>query len=180
MRIRTLIFTLLTTLLSACGFHLQGEMKLAPQLHRLYIQSADPYGHLVRNIQQYLKMSNVDLVSCAAKADAVLVILSDENSQHLLSVSKTTQTRQYNLIVTAQFEINDACGRTIVAPQTLSESKTLTIQSNQILGTSNEANLFYQQLRRSLAYAIMNRLASRDITNQIECAFRNGPPPATQ
>lgn len=165
---RLLIIFTFSTLLSACCFHLQGEMKLAPQLHRMYIQSCDPYGHLVRNLQQYLKMSNVEVVTCAANANAILHIISDENSQVLLSVSKTTQTRQYSLIVTAIFEIQDSAGRTIVCPQTLSEMKVITIQSSQILGTSNEANLFYQQMRRSLAYAIMNRIASREITNIIE------------
>lgn len=168
----SVLITLLTMTVSACGYHLQGAMKLAPQLHRMYIQSVDPYGHLVRDLQQYLRMSNIDLVSCAADADAILVILTDENSQTLLSVSKTTQTRQYNLIVTAQFEITDSCGRVIVCPQTLRESRTITIQSNQILGTSNEASLFYQQLRRQLAYAIMNRIASRDVTCLIEKGFK--------
>ena len=41
------------------------------------------------------------------------------------------------------------------------------MQSNQILGSSNEANLFYQQMRRTLAYAIMNRIASQEVTQQI-------------
>lgn len=170
--IRTFIILVISTLLTACCFHLQGEMKLAPQLHRMYIQSCDPYGHLVRNLQQYLKMSNVELVSCAANANAVLHIISDENSQVLTSVSKTTQTRQYSLIVTVVFEIQDSAGRTIVCPQTLTEMKPITIQSSQILGTSNEANLFYQQMRRSLAYAIMNRIASKEITNIIEGACK--------
>lgn len=161
----------LAALLSGCGFHLQGETRLAQPLHRLYIQAADPYGQLVRSLEQNLKLSKVQIVSSAAQASTILTILRDDTSQELLSVSGTQQTRQYNLKVTVVFEITDTKGRSIVSPQTLSESRTITVQSNQVLGSSNEANLFYQQMRRMLAYAIINRIASREVTTAIDHAF---------
>ncbi|MBX3709756.1 MAG: hypothetical protein KIT56_03415 [Gammaproteobacteria bacterium] len=165
----TLCLTLMA--LASCGFHPQGETQLAMPLHQLYLQTPDPYGQLARSIQQYLKMSKVQLTASPAEAHTILSILHDDTSQELLSVSGTQQTRQYTLKVTVIFEINDAKGRTIVSPQTLSESRTITVQSNQVLGSSNEANLFYQQMRHTLAYAIINRIASREITKNIEHAF---------
>lgn len=163
-----LCLILLCVFLTACGFHLQGEMQLAPPLKRLYLQTPDPYGHLAKNLQQYLKMSNVQLVSSPEEADSILVILSDNAGQVFLSVNATQQTRQYNLVVTVIFEITDKKGRIIVPAQTLTETKPITIQSNQILGSSNETNLYYQQMRHILAYAIMNRIASKEISNLIQ------------
>lgn len=174
----SLLVVFMCLLLTSCGFHLQGQMQLAPPLHRMYIQAPDPYGSLVRSLQQSLKMSNVKIVASPQEADTILVILRDENSQELLSVSGTQQTRQYNLIVTVTFEITKTQGETIVPPQTLSETRTITIQSNQILGSSNEASLFYQQMRRTLAYAMMNRLASQDISLMINEAFMPPAPKA--
>jgi len=118
-----------------------------------------------------LKISKVQLVSSPSEASTILTILRDDTSQELLSVSGTQQTRQYNLKVTVAFEITDQKGRSIVSPQTLSESRTITVQSNQVLGSSNEANLFYQQMRRVLAHAIINRIASREVTSAIDHAF---------
>lgn len=158
---------------TGCGFQLQGKMNLAGPLKRMYLQSGDPYGVLARSLKDYLKMSNVELVSAKNEADAILVILQDDTAQDLLSVSGTTQTRQYNLKVVVVFEVTDVKGQIIVPPQTLSESETITIQSNQILGNSNEASLYYQQMRRTLAYAIMNRIASKDVTNLIENAYKH-------
>jgi LPS-assembly lipoprotein len=143
-------------------------MQLAPKLHRLYLQTPDPYGYLARSLQQYLKLSKVQLACSPKEASAVLVILHDDTSQELLSVSGTQQTRQYILKVTVVFAVHSPTGLVWVSPQTLSESRTITVQSNQILGSSNEANLFYQQMRRTLAYAIMRRLASREITARVE------------
>lgn len=163
--LRTFLIIILTVLLTSCGFHLQGETKLAPPLHRLYLQTPDPYGTLARNLKDSLRMSKVQLVSSPEEANTILAILYDDTSQEFLSVSGTNQTRQFNLKVSVMFEITNAKGLVLVPPQTLVETRTITVQSNQILGSSNEANLFYQQMRRTLAYAIMNRIASKDVSN---------------
>lgn len=157
--------------LTACGFHLQGEIPLAKPLHSMYLQSNDPYGHLARDLRQYLKMSNVQLASSSSAAETSLIILEDEPSESLLSVSGTQITRQYLLKVTVVFEIIDKNGQTIVPPQTLAETRTITVQSSQILGSSNEANLYYQQMRSQLAYAVMSRIGSTEVTNLVNQAF---------
>jgi len=166
----TIFFTvcLFTLLLVSCGFHLQGKKELAEPLHHLYLQTTDPYGQLARSLQQYLKLSHVHLVSSPNEATTILSITQDQPSEELLSVSGTQQTRQYNLRVTVTFSITNSKGMTIISPQTLSETRTITIQSNQVLGSSNEANLFYQQMRRNLAYNILNRIASKEITETID------------
>lgn len=161
---RAFLILCLSVLLISCGFHLQGEKHLAQPLQNLYLQTPDPYGQLARSLKQYLKLSKVRLGATPAEATTILTITQDEPSQELLSVSGTQQTRQYTLRVTVTFNITTTKGVTILGPQTLSESRTITIQSNQILGSSNEANLFYQQMRRNLAYSILNRIASREVT----------------
>lgn len=163
-------------ILVGCGFHLQGEAKLAPPLHLLYLQTPDPYGYLARNLKQYLKMSKVKLVASPAEADTILVVSRDETAQEFLSVSGTTQTRQYRLKVTVIFEITTAKGQPIIGSQTLVEERFITIQSNQVLGSSNETALFYQQMRRALAYAIINRIASKDITRAIDVFYSHSAP----
>jgi LPS-assembly lipoprotein len=165
---RFLICCSLMVILTGCGFHLQGERQLPASLQRLYLRTNDPYGHLARNLQQYLKSSNIHLVNSPSEASAQLNIISDEASQDLLSVSSTQQTRQYTLKVTVVFDILDPQGRPLTKPQTLVETRTITVQSNQILGSSNESTLLYQQMRRMLAYAIINRISSQEITQMIK------------
>lgn len=170
------VAVIFTALLGGCGFHLRGEMPLAPPLHSLYIQSVDPYGVLTRNLEQSLKMSHVQLTESADKAKTVLVILRDDTSQALLSVGATQQTRQYKLTAVVTFEVTDASGRIIIPPQELADSRVITVQSNQILGSSNEANLYFQQMQRGLATAIMYRLSSHQITSDINAAFKPATP----
>lgn len=171
LKLKHVFLTGLALLLSACGFHLQGEMQLAKPLHNMYLQAADPYGHLARNLRQYLKMSHVQLAQLAKNADTTLAILSDESSETLLSVSGTQITRKYLLTVNVTFEILGKDGATILPPQTLSESRVITVDSSQILGSSNEAALYYQQMRSRLANAIMTRIASSEVTSLINQSF---------
>lgn len=161
-----IIFTFL--LLSSCGFRPQGAMKLAQPLHTMYLQTQDPYGSLAHSLEQYLKMSNVRLVTNQSDATAILVISDESVSQELLSVSGTQQTRQYNLALSVTFEVTDNKGKILIPSQTLIEKRGITIQSNQILGSSNEATLLYQQMRRAIAYSIMFRLSARDVTKALD------------
>lgn len=161
---KKIMVCLISCFLSGCGFHLQGQMSLAPPLQRIYLQTTDPYGLLARHLRQYLHASHVEVVNSIADADAALVILQNDETDVLLSVNSTQQTRQFNLILNVTFEITDNKGAILVIPQVMSESRTITTQSNLILGSSNEANLFYQQMKRAIAYKIVMRIASKDIT----------------
>jgi len=150
--------------LTSCGFHLRGNLDLPPPLHHLYLKSKDPYGDLSNNLREYLKMSGVYLTNNPADAKTVFVILNENTTQQLLGISGTQQTRQYNLILTVTFDIEDPHGKVLVPPQIITQTRTLTIQSDQILAGSNEANTLYKQMRLAIVYDIMSRLASRDIS----------------
>ncbi len=170
---------LLLLTLCACGFHLRGALPLAKPLHSLYIQSSDPYGTLVKELEQSLKMSHAELAVTPNEAQSILAILHDDTSQTLLSVSGTAQTRQYRLMVTVIFSVTDTHGTTILAPEALTESRIITIQSNQILGSSNQANMYYQQMRRALASSIMYRLSSGQVADQMNQFAHDSKKPTT-
>ena len=165
------IAVLCTSVLIGCGFRWQGEVPLAPPLKTLYLQTDDPYGTLSRDLRENMKLSHVTLVDNVSDAHTVLNITRDDATQTLLSVSGTQQTRQYNLAVAVTFNVSDNKGNTLIGDQTLQETRAITVQSNQILGSSNEASLYYQQMRHILAIAIMNRLSSTDVTKTINNAF---------
>lgn len=166
-----LLASILLVTLTSCGFTLRGDTELAEPLKLMYLQTVDPYGPFTKSLDQSLKMSNVTTVSNPKKAHTILQIIRDDTEQKLLSVSGTQQTRQYELKVTVMFQVLNNKGSIIVGPQALAETRTITVQSNQILGSSNEANSYFDQMRRSLASAVMYRLSSVQLTKQINRAF---------
>ena len=162
-----LLLLLITSLLAGCGFTLKKPAVLAPSLHQLYLKTPDPYGQLERDLREYLKMSHVHLVSSEQAAQVVLEILHEDVSQQLLSVSSTQQTRQYTLFYKVTFQLTNNKGLVIYSPQTITETSTLTVQSNQILASGSETSLLYQVMRKAAASDIMNRLAAKEITTTV-------------
>lgn len=155
----------LSLMLAGCGFHLRGPVLLAPPLKNLYIQSADPYSQLVLNLKQSLTLSGVSFATRPDEATTVLEILRDETSDQLSSVGTTQQTRQYTLTLIVTMQITTPSGKVLVPPTTMSKFQTITIQSNQVLGGSNEESNLYQQMRRDIIYSMMNWLSSQNVTS---------------
>jgi LPS-assembly lipoprotein len=155
-------------LVQGCGFHLRGDTQLSLPLQRVYLQTQDPYGELARNVRNYLKTSNVDVVDSAIEASTILDILREEHSEQLVSIGGTQLTRQYNLVLTVSFQVTSSQGVTLVPTQSVSETRSVTIQSNQILGGSNEEANLYDDMRRAIVFDIMSRLSSREVKNMIE------------
>lgn len=159
-----MVLFMLVISLTGCGFHLRGQMPLATPLHVVYLKTPNPYGQLAHNLQQSFKMSGTRLVDNPNDATAILNILKEETSQQLLGINGSQQTRQYNLILTVTFEVTTPSGQTTVSPQVITETRTLTIQADQMLASSNESNSLYQQMRSAIVYKIMRRLASEEVT----------------
>jgi len=178
---KKLIFLLFfITCLSACGFKLRGAMPLAPPLYNLYLETSDPYGELARHLRQFLKMSGVQLAQNAAEATSILTILSQSTSDQLIGINGSQQTRQYNLVLTVTFQVSNAKNRVLVSPQTVTESRALTVINDQVLASSNEAMNLYSQMRRDIVYDIMSRLSSADITAQLTTPNVNSTHPTIQ
>src|SRR3990167_8486754 len=141
--VRNAVLMILFTSIISCGYHLRGSMPLAPPLHKLYLETTDPYGDLTRYLKQFLKVSGVTLVDKREDSTAVLVIVREATSQQLLGISGTQQTRQYNLILNVIFQVNDPQGKILIPLQNITETRSFTIKSDQILAGSNEANALY-------------------------------------
>lgn len=161
---RYFLVILMLLFLVGCGFHWRGQMPLAPALQTVYIKSPDPYGQLTRHLQESLKMSGAHVVDRPEDASTILVIVKEDTTQQLLGINGSQQTRQYNLILTVTFEVTTSSGQPKVPPQVITETRTLTIQADQMLASSNEANNLYQQMRLAIVYKIMSRLASQEIS----------------
>ncbi len=157
-------------LLSACGFHPRGATVLSPPLQSVYIKADNPYGQLAKNLKRSFMLSHVELADSPSTARTVLAILRTTESQQQISMSSTQLTRQYNLILSVTFQITNSAGKVLVLPQTLSESRSLTIQEDQILAGSNEATTLYQQMYQAIVFDIMNRLSSMEIADQLKRA----------
>jgi LPS-assembly lipoprotein len=153
------VFVLMTALLlTACGFHLRGDVRLAPELSKIHIKGADPYDPLVRELTRSLTTTGAAVVDEDKDATAILYILKNSGSRRVLSVSSAGKVKEYELYQALVFKLNDAAGRELLAPQQLELTRDYLFDKDDVLGTSNEEDVLRRNLRRDLVRLLMLRL----------------------
>lgn len=146
--------------LSACGFHLRREAQLPPSMQRVHIQIADASSALAKGLAKALSRSGAQLVDDAAGA-AVLKVGANTLSTDVLSVGGNARATEYALRYHVEFEVRDAAGTTIIAPQTIELSREFTFDASQSLGVAAEIDLLSKELQQDMVQAVLRRLEAR-------------------
>ena len=141
-----------------CGFHLRTPTPLPPTLKEIYIDDTSPYDPFVQALQNTLEDAAI-VVSDTPKTNiTTLHIIQQSFSKKMGGISTSTNTRQYTLYYMVQFELISKEKTTLIAPTRLSTSKTLTINSNQILGSSAEEETLKREMQQTLAEQLLRHL----------------------
>lgn len=158
------IFVLLgmTLLLSACGFHLRGRMPLPIQLQNLTIRSDSPYSEFSKQLKNTLRDLGVTIKDNAARSVYTLQIISAVNSEIVGSISSSTNTRIYTLYFTVNYQLLDQQGKIILPAQTVSSYRTLTVNANQVLGSSIEELTLQREMRSDVIEKMLYRLSAHN------------------
>ena len=149
-------------LLAGCGFHLRAAKSLPPQLYRVYYQTDNPYGQFEIAFKQALKSSNVVMLDAPNKTALVLHVSSVWSVPDTTVSMSTTSGRTYHLNYNATISINDASGKVLLSPQTVSASRDINLQPGEIIETTPQVEVVKQELQQELATKILNILCSKN------------------
>ncbi len=152
----------MTLLLSACGFHLRGKTPLPAQLQNLAISSDTPYSDFSKQLKSTMRDMGITVDDNTAQAPYRLRIISAVNSEIVGSISSSTNTRIYTLYFTVNYQLLDKQGKIILPTQTVSSYRTLTVNANQVLGSSIESLTLQREMRSDVIEKIMYRLAAHN------------------
>jgi len=98
-----LIATLLSFVLSSCGFRLKGEYQLPPSLLSLKLQSPDSHSELSRLVKNKLIRYRVELND--DKQSPILRLGKDKLERGTLSLFSSGQVAEYELIYTVHYQL---------------------------------------------------------------------------
>lgn len=158
---RFIFITLCCFVLSACGFHLQTKDQFPPQLRTMYLDSDQPYSHLMEQLRTEFVDTGIVLVSNAKEAKFTLYLSNESFSTSQTSLTTSQQTRQYNVTYSFNFQIKDSTGNNVIPIQGLSLSRPLTLLSNQLLTNNSQLTVLKQQMEQELINQLLNRIESR-------------------
>ncbi|AHE67183.1 LPS assembly lipoprotein LptE [Legionella oakridgensis] len=150
---------LLLLLLTGCGFHLRGMVDMPPWLDRVAIINQSEHRELEQLLAEQLQAYHVDVSSDPASAHYWLFLQNDSFQQQIASVSSSTTPRQYQLIYTVQFKLQQAKGKEIIPSGQLVITRQLTVNSDRILGSDEEEAIIKREMRRDAALQMLYRLS---------------------
>ena len=161
---------LLTSQLTACGFHLRGIQKMPPTFQRLYIQTNQPNSYFIKQLTYELVRNHVSLANDPATATATLQVSPVKMSSTLVSLTGNAEAGQYLIKASVQISVFDNAGKTIITQTTLSKSNTLSSNATQRLGANIQEKSITKQLKDKLAEQIITIMA-----NSADASHENQP-----
>jgi LPS-assembly lipoprotein len=158
-RLGLLSICLVATLLSGCGWRLQGTTKLSPVMATTYVETDDRFTDFNRALRERLQASGARLTARPEDATAVVRIIRDESGQRVLTVSARNTPEEYEVFYMVEFSVN---GRTeeLIAPQKLEMTRDYSYDETTVLAKQREQAVLREALARDLAGLVVRRLAS--------------------
>jgi LPS-assembly lipoprotein len=158
-RLGLLSICLVATLLSGCGWRLQGTTKLSPVMATTYVETDDRFTDFNRALRERLQASGARLTARPEDATAVVRIIRDQSGQRVLTVSARNTPEEYEVFYMIEFSVN---GRTeeLIAPQKLELTRDYSYDETTLLAKQREQRVLREALARDLAGLVVRRLAS--------------------
>lgn len=145
--------------LSGCGFQLQGDAELPPEMAATAISAADPYSQFVRRLTILLEQNGASLVEGSAPT-ALLEIPIDEVRKDVLSIEGTARIREYRVVHRVRFRLVDTQGRVLIPEQTLEQSRVISFDEQDILAATREEEFLREELAETLSRQVLRRLTT--------------------
>lgn len=144
--------------LSACGFHLRGEVQLPPDMQRVHVQIADAYSPLGRDLEAALKRSGAKVENAAGDGVAEIAIPVVSLAPVVRSVGANAFVNEFSMIYHVEMQITDARGKILMPRQVIEHSRQFTFDQNQAIGTSAEQDEIKQEMERDMLQALLRRI----------------------
>lgn len=155
---------ILTSFLTACGFHLRGDYLLDDELQTLYVSSSDVHGELTRLVKQHLIRNQVNVLTQKSNKSPELRIISDKLDRRTLSVFHNGQVAEYELIYAVHYQLrfNSKTNKNqLEEPLDFRFELNRDYQDdpNLALAKSRELSLLLSEMRQSAADKILRDMA---------------------
>ena len=160
MAVRVAVFLLVITVaLSACGFHLRGDVTYPSTMAVTYIEAKDQHTPFFRKLKATLQKGGVKVTTDPGSAGAIVRILEDEAGQRVVSVSARNTPTEYEVFYVVRYAL-DIGGREALASQQLSLTRDYNYDDTVVLGKAAESNEIREALADDLVGVVTRRLSS--------------------
>lgn len=155
---RLLVPLLLCFLVAGCGFQLRGSAQLPfSTLNIALPESSALRAEMARTITS---SSQTRIVDDPQQAQAVLSVLTDTQSKHILSLNSAGRVREYELVRNFAFQVTDPAGQSLIPRSQIVMRRDITFNDDQVLSKEAEETLLWRDMQTDLLQQLLRRLAA--------------------
>jgi LPS-assembly lipoprotein len=147
------------SLLSGCGFHLQGALTTPVEMERTYIAPVERYSQFHRELRLQLQAAGVELVDSAVDATAILTISVDDTDQRVLSVSARNVPTEYEVYYTIEYAL-DSGEDHLLARRLVTLTRDYTYDETLVLGKAREEETMREAIVKDLVRIVLKQISS--------------------
>ncbi|ASW80513.1 luciferase [Vibrio anguillarum] len=150
------LIVIMSSLLSACGFHLRGDYSVPEELNRVSVTSYDQYSTFTRMVKNQLRMSDIEIVPPAETMPNIYLI-GESVGERTLSLYQNTRAAELELTFNASYSVT----LPEVGIKTFSTSVTRSYLDNPLtaLAKSVERDMIEDEMRKLAATQILRQMA---------------------
>lgn len=150
------LISIMTSVLSACGFHFRGDYSVPEQLSQLSVTSYDKFSTFTRLMKNQLTQSNVDVVAPAENIPN-LHLQSESFKTRTLSVYQNTRTAETELTLNVNYRITIPN----ISDRSFTTSVTRSYLNNPLtaLAKSMEVSMLEDEMRKLAASQVIRQMA---------------------
>ncbi|MCO6429047.1 LPS assembly lipoprotein LptE [Nitrosomonas communis] len=157
--IRAFLAISLILAVSACGFHLRGQITSLPFTS---IHVIAPPGHPIGiDVERAIRVNtNAKVTKKPEKAQAILQILSAVNEKKILSLSIGGRVREFQLGYRVSARLLDSQGTEIAPVEGINVTRVLPFLDEQVLAKAAEEEMLYKDMQADAVQQIIRRIAA--------------------
>ncbi|MFO7762125.1 MAG: LPS assembly lipoprotein LptE [Wenzhouxiangellaceae bacterium] len=148
----------LVLVLTGCGFQLRGTANLPEEMATTWVQVEDPTSAFARELELRLRGNGVELAESPGEGVAELHILRERITRRALTISEDARVREFELVFDLRFRLVGPSGDSLLGPESLRMRRDFQFDEQEILGAATEEEMSREELRRSMAAALIRRL----------------------
>ena len=144
---------LIISLLTACGFHLRGNLDIASEVSQIAVSGSDRT--YIRDLSRSLNKNGIQVSELAPYLLKVLDIRQESSGQN----RSATGSYERRLTLRVIYQLETADGLPLYSPVEMNAERYITQNQNQSNAAQSEIDLTFKEMRQEMIYNTVRRTA---------------------
>lgn len=155
---RSVLLLVLATTITACGFHLRGNIPLSEGVKNMFVLA--PGGSFKDTLEKVLTGSGAELASGQGGADVVLNVTKAAPSRTVGTLDSLGKANSYNLNFRVTYSLEDQEGNKVRKVTSLKASRQYNFDPERVVESEAEEAELLESMEEEISLQIVRQLAS--------------------